>query len=31
MDVVYVALGGVFWLLVVGMAIGCARLGGPKP
>jgi hypothetical protein len=30
MDVVYVALAAVFWLLLVGMAIGCAKLGGPK-
>jgi hypothetical protein len=28
MDVVYIALGAVLWLLMVGMAIGCARLGG---
>jgi len=31
MDVLYVALGVVFWLLIAGMAVGCARLGGPKP
>jgi hypothetical protein len=30
MDVVYVALGIVFWLLLAGMAVGCAKLGGPK-
>jgi hypothetical protein len=30
MDVVYVALGTVLWLLLAGMAVGCARLGGPK-
>jgi hypothetical protein len=30
MDVVYVALGVAFWLLLAGMAIGCAKLGGPK-
>jgi hypothetical protein len=29
MDVVYLALGAVLWLLMVGMAIGCAKLGGP--
>lgn len=30
MDVVYIALGVVFWLLLAGMAVGCAKLGGPK-
>ena len=30
MDFAYIALGVVFWLLLVGMARGCARLGGPK-
>ena len=31
MDVVYVVLGVVFWLLIVGMARGCALLaGGPQ-
>ena len=29
MDVVYVALTVAFWLLLVGMAVGCAKLGGP--
>jgi len=29
MDVVFVGLMIGLWLLVVGMAIGCARLGGP--
>ena len=29
MDVVYLALVVVFWLLLVGMARGCATLGGP--
>lgn len=29
MDVVYLALGVVLWLLLVGMAEGCAKLGGP--
>lgn len=28
MDLVYLALAAVLWLLMVGMAIGCARLGG---
>jgi len=31
MDVAYLALALVFWLLVAGMAVGCARLGGKKP
>jgi len=30
MDLVYLALFVVFWLLLVGMAAGCARLGGPR-
>lgn len=29
MDVVYLALCAVFWLILVGMAKGCAKLGGP--
>ena len=29
MDVVYLALAVAFWLLLVGMAKGCAKLGGP--
>ena len=29
MDVVYVALAIAFWLMLVGMAVGCAKLGGP--
>jgi hypothetical protein len=29
MDVVYLALVVAFWLLLVGMAEGCAKLGGP--
>ena len=29
MDVVYLALVVALWLLLVGMAAGCARLGGP--
>jgi hypothetical protein len=28
MDLVYLALGAVLWLLMVGMAWGCAKLGG---
>ena len=31
MDVAYLALAIAFWLLMAGMALGCARLGGPKP
>jgi hypothetical protein len=31
MDVTYLALVVVFWLLMAGMAVGCAKLGGPKP
>jgi hypothetical protein len=30
MDVVFVALGIAFWLVMAGMAVGCAKLGGPK-
>lgn len=29
MDVVYLVLVVAFWLLLVGMAKGCANLGGP--
>jgi len=29
MDVVYLALVVALWLLLVGMAEGCAKLGGP--
>lgn len=29
MDIVYLALAAAFWLLMVGMATGCAKLGGP--
>ncbi len=29
MDVVYVALVAAFWLMLVGMAEGCSKLGGP--
>jgi hypothetical protein len=30
MDVLYALLGVVFWLLMAGMAAGCAWLGGSK-
>ena len=30
MDVVDAVLGVAFWLLMAGMAKGCAKLGGPK-
>jgi hypothetical protein len=30
MDVVYVVLVVAFWLLMVGVSKGCAKLGGPK-
>ena len=30
MDVAYLALAVAFWLVTAGMAVGCARLGGPK-
>ena len=29
MDFAYIAMVVVFWLLPVGMAVGCAKLGGP--
>lgn len=29
MDVVYLAIVVSFWLFLVGMAAGCAKLGGP--
>jgi hypothetical protein len=29
MDLVYLALGVAFWLLLVAIAKGCAALGGP--
>ena len=29
MDIVYLALVVVFWLMLAGMAVGCARLGSP--
>lgn len=28
MEVAYIALGVALWLLMVAMAIGCAKLGG---
>jgi hypothetical protein len=31
MDLVYVILFVVFWLLLAGMAAGCARLERPQP
>ena len=30
MDVVYIVLAVAFWLILVGMAKGCAKLGGPR-
>jgi hypothetical protein len=30
MDIAYIALAVAFWLLMAGMAIGCAKLGGAK-
>ena len=30
MDLVYLALIGAFFALLIGMAAGCARLGGPQ-
>ena len=31
MDIVYLALAAVLWLLMVGMTAGCSKLGGPTP
>lgn len=31
MDIAYLALFVVFWLLMAGMAKGCAQLAGVKP
>lgn len=31
MDAVFIAGAVVLWLLLVGMAVGCARLGGARP
>jgi hypothetical protein len=30
MDIAYLALIGLFFALLIGMAVGCARLGGAK-
>lgn len=30
MDAIYIGLIVLFWLLMVAMAVGCARLGGPR-
>ena len=30
MDLAYIALFVVFWLLLAGMAVGCARLERPR-
>jgi hypothetical protein len=30
MDLAYLALIGLFFALLIGMAVGCARLGGAK-
>lgn len=29
MGIVFLSLTASFWLLLVGMAVGCAKLGGP--
>lgn len=29
MDIVYLAIIAAFWLLLVGMAVGCHKQGGP--
>lgn len=29
MDIVFLSLTAAFWLLLAGMAVGCAKLGGP--
>lgn len=29
MDFVFLALTAAFWLVLTGMAVGCAKLGGP--
>jgi len=31
MDLVYLAVFVAFWALIAGMAVGSARLEGPKP
>lgn len=30
MDLVYLSLTGAFLALMIGLAVGCDRLGGPK-
>ena len=30
MDVVYLAVAALIWLVLIGMAIGCAKLEGPR-
>ena len=30
MDVAFIFLGCLFWLTLVGMAHGCAHIGGPR-
>lgn len=30
MDAIYLVVIAVFWLVLIGMAKGCARLGGPE-
>ena len=30
MDFAYVAMGVALWLMLAAMAVGCAKLGGPK-
>lgn len=30
MDVVYLAAAGIFWVLILGLAHGCARVQGRK-
>jgi hypothetical protein len=30
MDIIYIALAGVFWLAIFGLARGCARLQGGR-
>ena len=31
MDIAYIAGGVALWLLLVAMAVGCAKLAGPRP
>ena len=30
MDLAYLSLIGLFFILIIGLAVGCARLGGVK-